>query len=129
MVMPASRQFVYLPTGDWWDTLNDVPAHLTITVAGYDSIVEAILGDLFCGCGQVDIVVAALIDYLTVVASNDDAHARDQELIRRFPDPVLRTLLAYTADALDLTEHGGSVGGAWITQAGRSLVPPPPALI
>ena len=37
-------------------------------------------------------------------------------------DGIVELLLAYIADAAGWTEHGGSVGGAWLTDGGREAL-------
>ena len=37
-------------------------------------------------------------------------------------DNNLLLCLAYTLDAAELTEHGSSIGGAWLTEEGRMFL-------
>lgn len=67
-----------------------------------------------CGCGQPERVDAMMLAYL---------ESRAGEGFPK-PDPAgvsedAALLLAYLADMLDWTEHGGSVGGAWLTDEGE----------
>lgn len=78
-----------------------------------DSLVTTELG--WCGCGDPEAVDKVMLAYLRSRAAED------------WPDPegvsddaVL--LLAYIADALRWTEHGSSVGGAWLTDDGRKAL-------
>ncbi len=70
--------------------------------------VNAELG--WCGCGTGDRVDEMMLAYLgqsgPVLHFGDDAGM----------------LVAYMADALGWTEHGGSIGGAWLTEDGEQAL-------
>lgn len=80
-----------------------------------DSLVSHELG--WCACGNPEDVDRMMLAYLTARSVESfpkpppDGISEDAEL-----------LLAYIADALDWTEHGGSVGGAWLTVDGREAL-------
>lgn len=39
-----------------------------------------------------------------------------------FPDEELRTAMLWLVDAAGFSEHGGSVGGAWLSERGRQVL-------
>lgn len=77
------------------------------------------LSEWFCGCGSPDAACRALRDLLAVHDLEDD---RYDAMVKLLPDEGLRYLTLYTLDHFDLTEHGGSVGGAWLTDKGRMVL-------
>lgn len=76
--------------------------------------VEAILFDsVWCSCGSPEIIVKAMGSYLNLFLETG------------YTPRIYTTeglLLAYWADACDLTEHGGSVYGAWLSDKGKKWV-------
>ena len=78
----------------------------------------------WCGCGSPDDVDRMMLAYLTNI--NERWTTRKDEGDPHYgwrATPGLsedaETLIQYIADSLDWTEHGGSVGGAWLTDDGR----------
>jgi hypothetical protein len=69
----------------------------------------------FCGCGANEDVLALVRDRLRAI--NDER----TEATPPGDDP-LAWLLAYVLDSADLTEHGGSVGYAWLTDKGKEVL-------
>ena len=67
---------------------------------------EAIAMQGWCGCGSPEMVTAALYEYLRHLGYSSESN-------------LGWLLLAYRADQLGFTEHGGSVYGSWITDAGK----------
>ena len=65
----------------------------------------------FCGCGRPEVFVEQLRQYLKLVEAKSDVAASD------YYAPYM-----YLADKAGLTEHGGSVLGAWITDKGKELL-------
>lgn len=67
----------------------------------------------WCGCGSLEAVDRMMLDYLTTEGE---------------PDAILITrngtdlLLAYIADDLGWTEHGGTVTACWLTDDGREAI-------
>jgi hypothetical protein len=45
-----------------------------------------------------------------------------EEFERLIPNYGLQYLVLYMLDHLDLTEHGGTVGGGWLTDKGKSVL-------
>lgn len=63
----------------------------------------------FCTCGAPDVFAEQLYEYLKIVES------------RTVPDDTYIAYM-YLADKAGLTEHGGSVFGAWLTIKGEKLL-------
>lgn len=66
----------------------------------------------FCPCGAPWEVATYIRDYLTEISKDRDK--RDN-----LKQDAAYWMAAYLCDAHGLTEHGGSVGGAWITEYGK----------
>ena len=64
----------------------------------------------WCGCGDPDGIDEMMLDYLT------SASPEHPDVLRA--DTPVRLLMAYVADQLEWTEHGTSIGGAWLTKEG-----------
>ena len=93
--------------GQWWDVWNDTPDSQPYPNPDYEWA-EAIATDGWCGCGQPERIVTAMRDYLNLCATQAP-----------IPDDLATLVIAYRADELELTEHGGSIFGAWLTDAGE----------
>ena len=70
------------------------------------------LDDVFCGCGLPDLAWQAIKEELDRVSQE---HAKRSYL----KDAGEWYVVAYLLDHLGLTEHGGSVGAAWLTIEGE----------
>lgn len=79
---------------------------------------RVVLGEWFCGCGSPRDACRALRDLLALHPLYDNREA----LERMIPDEGVQYLMLYTLDRFDLTEHGGSVGGAWLTDKGKAVL-------
>lgn len=75
------------------------------------------LQDWFCGCGNPRDAAAALLRLLRL----HPAYDHTEELEALIPDNGIRHLLLYHLDQLGLTEHGGNIGGAWLTDKGEAV--------
>ena len=75
----------------------------------------------FCRCGNPHIFIEGLRQYLTLVKfAHDDRipeEYRDENLQNDYYVPYM-----YLADKAGLTEHGGSVFSAWLTDKGKDLL-------
>lgn len=71
----------------------------------------------FCGCGAPEVAAETLAKLLEL--SRPYSLAAQQSLVT---DEGARYLLLYWLDAMGLTEHGGSVDGAWLTEKGTELL-------
>ena len=75
------------------------------------------LADWFCGCGHPEHACAALLRLLRL----QPLYNNRAEIDAWLPDDGVQHLLLYKLSADDLTEHGGSVGGGWLTDKGRDV--------
>lgn len=80
---------------------------------GEESWPEMLL-ETICGCGDPGLVVATMAAYLQRVETGSDAQVRFAT-----PDYVADYLIACMADDHHFTEHGGAIGGSWLTDAGK----------
>jgi hypothetical protein len=85
----------------------------------------------FCACGDPERIVELIRNYLSYVDEimGADTHGSDWATwwkARRehweLDDDDLYLVIAYIADALGFTEHGGSIYGAWLTDKGRAEI-------
>lgn len=97
-----STQYEYRD-GVWWDTYNDQPAE-----AWGDWTLSALIVNA-CGC-VADQIAEMIAEYLS---SEDDGMVW-------LDGTVERLLIATMADNEGFTEHGSSMSGCWLTDAGRS---------
>lgn len=74
----------------------------------------------FCVCGNPEMVVEHLRQYLMLVKMSHDERVPDEYRLNTIDDFYLPYM--YTADKAGLTEHGGSVCGAWLTAKGKELL-------
>jgi hypothetical protein len=75
------------------------------------------LGDHFCGCGSPESAAGALLRLLRL----HPLYEHRKEFEEWISDVGVEGLLLYALDRDDLTEHGGAVGGAWLTTQGEDL--------
>lgn len=78
---------------------------------------RVVISDWFCGCGSPEAACKSLLRLLSLHPMYD--HWRDAEAW--VGDEGLLYLLLYQLDRLELTEHGGSVSGAWLTPKGEAV--------
>lgn len=72
----------------------------------------------FCGCGAQQETMRYLLGLLDYIAEKRFDWA---EMERRLPGGDGSYLPLYALDAMGLTEHGGNVGGSWLTDEGERL--------
>lgn len=94
----------------------------------------------WCGCGDPKEAFGAVRDYLSLVNYRDEHKTEENQNYTRkdyddacayckekfgsdsvYDNPLL-LCLAYTMDDKELTEHGSSIGGAWLTGIGEMLL-------
>jgi hypothetical protein len=84
---------------------------------------EDVLGEMigFCGCGN---PFEALKYTATVLQFIKDCRTSDtfKDIFEIFPSEGLGYFVLYTLDHFKLTEHGGSVGGSWLSEKGQMLL-------
>lgn len=110
------KQYAFI-NGHFIDTWNDGitdegPTTGTLLGDVHDTWHESILTT--CGCGTPTIVARAMGDYLVRVALASGPQIREGTT-----DHTADYLIASMADDLELTEHGTTIYGCWITDAGR----------
>lgn len=71
----------------------------------------------FCGCYTPDAVIEKLEQGL--IAFDRDNQPTWESAVAWMDDNIV---LVYLLDGLGLTEHGGSVGGSWLTDKGKRLL-------
>jgi hypothetical protein len=71
----------------------------------------------FCGCGSPEEAAATLLKVLRLHPLYENRPAFE-ELV---PDTGLQYLLLYQLSDRDLTEHGGTCGGGWLTEKGLAV--------
>ena len=81
----------------------------------------------WCGCGDPEAVMREICKYLYIV----HFHNGYDELCKKFKEafgvediygnPLLMAL-AYAMDAAGFTDHGSSIGGAWLTDEGKMFL-------
>lgn len=93
----------------------------------------------WCGCGCPEDAKKVIRDFLSILNITSDAWRferdkrnelcalRDEAFKNRFGvgavyDNELLLCLAYALDAAGFTEHGGSIGGAWIDTEGKMFL-------
>lgn len=76
------------------------------------------LQEWFCGCGAPESAAERLRDLLAM----HPLYENRERLKVLVPDDGLEYLLLYMLDHFDLTEHGGSVGGAWLSEKGKAVL-------
>lgn len=76
------------------------------------------LQEWFCGCGRPEAAAKRLRDLLALHPLFDH-RAEFEQLV---PDAGLQELVLYTLDHFALTEHGGSIGGSWLTDTGTDVL-------
>jgi hypothetical protein len=75
--------------------------------------------DFFCGCGDPEAAARALLAILDLHPLY--GHHKDFWEGLFGHDGGMGYLVLYFIDSLGLTEHGGSIGGAWLTAKGEAL--------
>lgn len=76
------------------------------------------LQEWFCGCGSPQDACRALLNLLRL----HPLYEHYDELEAFLPDDGVQYLMLYTLDHFELTEHGGNVGGAWLTNKGKAVL-------
>jgi len=79
--------------------------------------IRAYLDKRFCACGSPEKAVGALLRLLRL----HPLFEHREEFEKWITDEGIAYLLLYMLDSDDLTEHGGSVGGGWLTENGHGL--------
>lgn len=70
-----------------------------------------------CGCGRPTAGIQRLLDLLRI----HPLYEHQDELERLLPDDGIRMLVLGQLDHAELTEHGGTIEGAWLTEKGEAV--------
>jgi hypothetical protein len=96
----------------WAEAHEDMLSHLNLLWYG-----RAPEGLDFCGCGNPEDVWRLIHSILALTPLHEDGHRQQvRELVGT--DAAFHVVL-YVMTSGDLLEHGGSVGGSWITPKGE----------
>ena len=91
----------------------------------YDNEAAAMYFDQIglCGCGSPGEVHQFLLDCMSATKETSDIldYEKIKDLIKANPDTVTQLVLHFL-DSRDLTEHGGSVWGSWLTDRGKQVL-------
>lgn len=72
---------------------------------------RVLLNGSFCGCGAPDAACATILRLLRL----HPLHSHRPEFEAWISDDGIEMLLLGVLDRLGLTEHGGSIGGGWLS--------------
>ena len=80
-----------------------------------------------CGCGVPEAAMIQVRNYLRCVSIICNYEKQKEKLMEHFGcrsvyDNSLLLFMAYILDEKELTEHGSSIGGAWITDLGEKCL-------
>jgi hypothetical protein len=83
----------------------------------------------FCGCGDPESQIVLLHDVLMAISDkwnvtiSDTVKAKEkQDKIRALLPGALGDHYLYWLTHLDILEHGGSIGGSWLTKKGEEIL-------
>ena len=93
----------------------------SVGLSGHGDLITESVNHLmgWCRCGNPEDVTAMAFLYLTAVENK--VGYKDGQEITGIPDEAW-LLLSYICDGLEWTEHGGSVGGSWLTDTGKEAL-------
>lgn len=93
-------------------------------------VIKHIFG--WCGCGRPEDAAVTILRALEYVAErcelmhgdDNDKWIKKADVLRKKwqPDEGIECVLLYVLDAAELTEHGGSVGGSWLSKKGCDVL-------
>jgi len=78
----------------------------------------------FCGCGNPDTQMQFLRDVLRAINRRSEGNTwkEDTKKIEALLPGALGQFYLYWLDSMGITEHGGSIGGDWLTEKGKELL-------
>lgn len=76
----------------------------------------------FCNCGCPGANVEFVGQVLSVLASDDPWDVQNAKLREMAGSEVVHDFVLYVLDDKNLLEHGGSIGGSWLTNKGRAFL-------
>jgi hypothetical protein len=98
-----------------------------------DDLTDEIQVELFgfCGCGQPEENIIFIMGGLDLISRHhktgkpyDKGHYDlwNKESLEYFKTYQIQSFFHYWADSMDLTEHGGGIGGSWLTDKGEDVL-------
>lgn len=89
----------------------------------------------WCGCGDPEAVMREICKYFSILDWRDSIRHYEREMYNKlckkfreafgvesiYDNPLLMAL-AYAMDAAGFTDHGTSIGGAWLTDEGKMFL-------
>lgn len=82
-----------------------------------DELDNLLFDGFICGCGQPTAGIQRLLDLLRL----HPLYEHQAELQQLLPDDGIRMLVLGQLDCADLTEHGATIEGAWLTEKGEAV--------
>lgn len=83
---------------------------------GREELRELLIGNVTCGCGDPYAVAQLVLDVLALHPLYEGGALAEQ------PSDGLWYFVLGVLDSLGLTEHGGSIGGGWLTDKGKATL-------
>lgn len=83
--------------------------------SGTDLIIRGVLG--FCGCGDAYLILDMLKEVLPLIDKGEHTQRKNILTVDAYEQLVLHLLYKW-----DITEHGSSVGGSWLTPLGKKFM-------
>lgn len=83
--------------------------------------VEQVVDRIFCGCGAYEDAEQAMRELFSLFKNDDELNLIDRDKWNEFVEKHgegFTTLMLYWMNELGLAEHGGSVGGSWLSPLG-----------
>jgi hypothetical protein len=107
-------------TQSLWSKLNDAG----ITPCIYESLVDCRWHEelRFCGCGIPEEMTVHIGNLLAAIRERSDSKYTIDHIEEIAGSEMAYWFAMYVLDAMGLTEHGGSVGGCWLTEKGKKLL-------
>lgn len=87
-----------------------------MTVMTRDDLNNLLFDDFLCGCAHPTAGIQRLLDLLNI----HPLYEHQAELRQLLPDDGIRMLVLGQLDCAELTEHGGTIEGAWLTEKGEA---------
>ena len=93
----------------------------SVGLSGHGNLITESVNILmdWCRCGNPEDITAMAFLYLTAV--ENEVGYKDGQEITSIPVEAW-DLLSYICDGLEWTDHGGSVGGSWLTDTGKEAL-------
>lgn len=76
--------------------------------------------DYFCGCGSPEVACRTIMRLLELHPLHEPGHKAELRCL--VSDTGVEYLLLYQLDHMELTEHGGSIHGAWLSPKGEAVL-------